>query len=74
MDDILLVDVGGNLIGSFANFAEGDNVGFGRRITYQFGDGNDIGLVSIPEPASAAILSRGNIAFEKNSGAMVLTS
>ena len=59
--DILLIGVGGSQIGSFANLAEGDNVGFGYRLTYAFGDGNDIGLVAIPEPAAFGILMAGGL-------------
>ena len=59
--DILLVDVGGTLFGTFDGLAEGDSVGFGRRITYQFGDGNDIGLIAIPEPTAMTLLIAGSL-------------
>lgn len=56
--NILLIDVGGALTGTFRNLAEGDLVpnSGGRFITYAFGDGNDIGLLAIPEPASFVLL------------------
>ena len=56
--NILLVDVGGTLTGTFNGLAEGDIVADsgGRRITYLFGDGNNIALV-IPEPSGLALLA-----------------
>ena len=44
--DLLLIEVGGALNGTFNGLAEGADVGFGRTITYEFGDGNDIGLLA----------------------------
>ena len=59
--DVLLIDVGGNLGGTFRNAPEGTlipNSG-GRTITYTFGDGNDIALIAIPEPATMMLMFVG---------------
>ena len=60
-EEHLIIDVGGQLSGTFASFGEGDFVGnYGSRklfITYRAGDGNDIALfTAIPEPDSAILL------------------
>jgi hypothetical protein len=57
--DILLIDVGGTLSGEFAGLPQGTLVpdSGGRRISYTFGDGNNIALV--PEPATGLLLSVG---------------
>lgn len=46
--DILLIDIGGTRLGEFAGLPEGTVVpnSGNRTITYVFGDGNDIGLLS----------------------------
>ena len=46
IEDILLIEVGGTLEGTFTGLPEGSDVGSGRTITYAFGDGNDIGLLA----------------------------
>lgn len=51
-----IIDVGGNLSGTFAGLPEGSIVdvfnGIGVAITYQAGDGNDIALYAVPEPST----------------------
>jgi hypothetical protein len=51
--DILLIDVGGVLNGTFAGLPQGASVpnSGGRFIDYTFGDGNNIGLI-VPEPST----------------------
>ena len=51
--DVLLIDVGGILTGTFANLPQGAAVpnSGGRFIDYTYGDGNNIALV-IPEPST----------------------
>lgn len=44
--DILLIEVGGTLTGTFNGLPQDADVGFGRTISYTFGDGNDIGLIA----------------------------
>ena len=60
--DILLIDVGGSLLGTFAGLPQGAIVpgSGGRRITYQYGDGNDVALV--PEPTALVMLLTGGVA------------
>lgn len=50
--DVLLIDVGGSLTGTFRNAPEGTVVpgSGGRWITYTYGDGNNVALV--PEPTA----------------------
>ena len=60
-EEYLIVDVGGDLFGTFDSFGEGDFVGYYGNselfITYQAGDGNDIALfTAVPEPGSAILL------------------
>jgi T5SS/PEP-CTERM-associated repeat protein len=61
--DILLVDNmgAGAVSGIFDGLAEGTPVANsgGRVISYLFGDGNDIGLVFVPEPSSILMIFSG---------------
>lgn len=73
--DLLLIDVGGSLTGTFAGLAQGaavpgTNTGSGAyTISYTFGDGNNIGLVApgaltaVPEPTSAALCLLATVGF-----------
>ena len=59
-----ILDVGGALAGQFAGLDEGGLVGtFGRDlfITYAAGDGNDVALFTVPEPATLALLALGSL-------------
>jgi glucose/arabinose dehydrogenase len=57
-DQFEILDVGGMRDGQFAGLGEGDQLtadGTLFRITYLGGDGNDVVLTAIPEPASLAL-------------------
>jgi len=64
-DFFTFIDVGGSLTGEFSSLSEGDIAftdtlsGLDFRITYQAGDGNDVALFAIPEPASVVMLAFG---------------
>lgn len=62
-----IFDVNGDLSGTFAGLAEGDRVGtFGGEdlfISYRGGDGNDVALSTVPEPAGIALLGVGALAL-----------
>ena len=58
-----IIDVAGTAAGQFSGLGEGDVVGnYGGLdlfVTYAAGDGNDVALFTIPEPASALVLVLG---------------
>ena len=60
-----ILSVGGTLAGTFNGLAEGGFVGnFGGTdlfITYAAGDGNDVALSSVPEPAALTLLALGGL-------------
>jgi hypothetical protein len=62
-----IISVGGGLSGTFAGLAEGGLVdNFGGEdlfITYQGGDGNDVALFTVPEPATMSLLALGGLAL-----------
>ena len=66
--EFLVADIGGDLFGQFNGLGEGDRIdvfnGFDLYISYEAGDGNDLGLFtrSIPEPTSAAVMGFGCLA------------
>lgn len=59
-DAFEILDVGGTLSGQFAGLAEGALIEFDTgvplQLTYVGGDGNDVVLTAIPEPASLLLL------------------
>ncbi|MCK4624708.1 MAG: PEP-CTERM sorting domain-containing protein, partial [Phycisphaerae bacterium] len=62
-----LTDISNTITGTFTGLAEGDSVGnfdgLDLLISYAGGDGNDVTLSAIPEPATLSLLVMGGLAL-----------
>jgi hypothetical protein len=66
-DEFKILDVAGTLTGQFSGLDEGALIDLGDgnpllQLTYAGGDGNDVVLTALPEPASAMLLVVGGLA------------
>ncbi len=65
-DSLVLMQIGGTRTGEFGNYNEGDLIdeinGVELRLTYTAGDGNDVAVYAVPEPASLLLMGLAGLA------------